>query len=94
MLRFTPDVTYPPAPLCFVYPCWREPLTLSVGGGFIESFAFGSLVSDTSVLFCFGEDFGLLFPGGEAPAPNAQRGGHVQVPRPEECFSLPEWLGG
>mmetsp|Transcript_10658 Transcript_10658/g.23464 ORF Transcript_10658/g.23464 Transcript_10658/m.23464 type:complete len:581 (+) Transcript_10658:41-1783(+) len=41
ILQFAPDVTYPPAPLCCIYPCWRSAMTLSVGGGFIESFAFG-----------------------------------------------------
>eukprot|EP00435_Cladocopium_sp_Y103_P036363 s442_g9.t1 len=41
VLQFPADVTYPPAPLCCIYPCWRSALTLSVGGGFIESFAFG-----------------------------------------------------
>ena len=42
--RFTPDVTYQPAPLCCVFPCWRNALTVRVGGGFIESFAFGHSV--------------------------------------------------
>ncbi|CAK9080133.1 Uncharacterized protein SCF082_LOCUS38220 [Durusdinium trenchii] len=41
VLRFTPDVTYQPVPLCCIYPCWRKALTLSIGGGFIETFAFG-----------------------------------------------------
>ncbi|CAK9083439.1 unnamed protein product [Durusdinium trenchii] len=44
--RFTPDVTYQPAPLCCVFPCWRNALTVRVGGGFIESFAFGGDAPD------------------------------------------------
>jgi len=35
------EITYQPAPLCCIYPCWRAPITLTVGGGMIESFAFG-----------------------------------------------------
>eukprot|EP00913_Durusdinium_trenchii_P009323 g8761.t1 len=39
-------VPFHPAPLCCVFPCWRNALTVRVGGGFIESFAFGGDAPD------------------------------------------------
>ena len=35
------EITYPPAPFICVYPFWRSSVTLTVGGGMVESFAFG-----------------------------------------------------
>jgi len=41
MAEYPPELSFFPAPLCCVKPCWRSAVMLVVGGGMVESFAFG-----------------------------------------------------
>ena len=47
MLEYFPEVTFMPAPFCCITPCCRSNLMLPVGGGLVETFAFGGTAPET-----------------------------------------------